>query len=435
MRNLVFFFIILMLAACSDEPAVTSLSPEEAVVYFRKIEQACEKDSGRLWGQQLYGPVMFIDRTTRSIIANQGDSNGYLKEKEGIYIGTYPRERIINNTAADFGGTVFAMSPLPPRDDRFDYRMLTRALHSLFHRHQLLNDIAPDIFNISSMDETQARIWIKLEWEALRKAITTGGEEKKLAIRDALIFRGSNREAYPRESQTQNRFETYEGLATFTYIKLASDSREEFLERLFAYLDNIMGYQSYARSYGFIHGALYATLLEDMGYDFSILKTDNTDLGQLVKDLYGIELPEVCRDVAGSLAFNYDIDRIKEEEEQRAVDIKERLYKQVSIYTEKPVVFFELESPYFDFEPEDVHSLDTIGTLYTSMRVSDNWGKLTVDKGGCLVSYNYKNMRITAKGLKEDRNHVTGEGWHLILNSDWELISVNQNYFIRKFIP
>jgi hypothetical protein len=28
---------------------------------------------------------------------------------------------------------------------------------------------------------------------------------------------------------------------------------------------------------------------------------------------------------AGSLAFNYDIDRIREEEEKRAVDIKERL--------------------------------------------------------------------------------------------------------------
>jgi hypothetical protein len=44
-------------------------------------------------------------------------------------------------------------------------------------------------------------------------------------------------------------------------------------------------------------------------------------------------------------------------------------------------------------------------------------------------------MRITAKGLKEDRNHISGKGWHLILNSDWELLNVNQNYFLRKFLP
>ena len=46
------------------------------------------------------------------------------------------------------------------------------------------------------MDEKEARLWIKLEWKALRKAINSTGEERQLAIRDALIFRGSNRELY-----------------------------------------------------------------------------------------------------------------------------------------------------------------------------------------------------------------------------------------------
>ncbi len=435
MKNLFLFTFFILLTACSDEPADTFLSHDDAVTYFKRIEQACARDSGKLWGQQLYGPVMFIDRTSRRITANQGDSGGYLKEKDGIFTGTYPKELIISNSVANFGGTTFAISPIPPHDEKYDYRMLTRALRSLYHRYQLLNGTPPSVFNIPSMDETKARIWIKLEWEALRKAITTDGEERQLAIRDALIFRGSIRETYPKENDFLNRFENYEGLATFTYMKLTSGSREEYLEALFSYLDNITGYQSYARSYGFVHGALYATLLDDTGYDFSTIKSDTVDLGLLVKDLYSIELPTVCRDVAGSLAFNYDIDRIREDEDHRAADIKDRLNKQVSIYTEKPVVFFELESPYFDFEPENVHSLDTIGTLYTSMRVSDNWGKLTVDKGGCLVSYNYRTMRITAKGLKEEKNHISGEGWHLILNSDWELINVNENYFIRKFIP
>jgi hypothetical protein len=42
---------------------------------------------------------------------------------------------------------------------------------AFFHRFQFINGIKPKFFNISTMDETQARIWIKLEWEALRKAI------------------------------------------------------------------------------------------------------------------------------------------------------------------------------------------------------------------------------------------------------------------------
>jgi hypothetical protein len=142
-----------------------------------------------------------------------------------------------------------------------------------------------------------------------------------------------------------------------------------------------------------------------------------------------------CRDVAGSIALHYNIEEINKEEEQRLQDIRERLNNQVSLFTEVPVVLLELESPYFDFEPENVHFLDTLGTLYNTLRVSDNWGKLTVDKGDCLVSNNYKFLRITAKGLKTDKNHINAEGWQIILNDGWEIRESGKNYYIRKLRP
>jgi hypothetical protein len=285
------------------------------------------------------------------------------------------------------------------------------------------------------MDEKEARLWIKLEWKALRKAINSDGDERQLAIRDALIFRGSNRELYHKYAGDENKFETYEGLATFTYTLLCTNSREEFKSRLFENLDRVYSMQSYARSYGFIHGALYASLLYDKGFDLKTITINNFDLGNVVKELYKIDLPAICRDVAGSLAVNYDIETINKEEEKRDTDIKESVDRQLSLFTNKPVVFLELESPSFDFEPEDVHSLDSFGTLYNSIRVSDNWGKLTVDKGGCLVSNNLKFIRITAKGFKADKKHIYGEGWHLTLNDDWELNQVEQNYFVKKLMP
>ncbi len=284
------------------------------------------------------------------------------------------------------------------------------------------------------MDEKEARLWMKLEWKALRKAIITEGEEQTLAIRDALIFRGSNRESYTRYSLLENNFETYEGLATFTYLLMGSDSPDEFRARLLEYLDRIYSFQSYARSYGAIHGALYATLLHYKGFDFKSLSPDTADLGSLVKMQYQIELPEKCRDVAGSIALHYNINEIYREEDQRLLEIKERLNDRVSIFTEKPVVLLELESPSFDFEPEDITYLDTLGTLYHGLRVSDNWGKLTVDEGDCLVSNNYKYIRITARGMKEDRNHIYGEGWQMILGDGWEVAKSEQSFFIRKKI-
>jgi hypothetical protein len=429
----IIFPALIFMLGCKAEEKDIYLTPEKARNYFIKIEAACDKDNGKLWGKNLSGPVMFVDRETRKIVANTPDKDGILKEKEGVYTGLYPRENIIANAAVHFGGTLFGMAPLPGEEDEF--RIITRALHSLLHRYQDSIGYTSSGYNTGNMDEKNARLWIKLEWKALRKAIESQGPDQQVAIRDALIFRGANHELYPNFTKDQIRFENYEGLATFTHLLLVTNSPEEFKTRLFETLDRFSSFTSYARTYGFIHGALYATLMHQKGFDFKTIRSEDADLGEIVRNLYGVNLPLVCRDVAGSLAFNYDIELIKEEEARHEQEINERTDRIVSTFTDKPVVYFELISPYFDFEPEDIRPLGSYGTLYNKMRTSDNWGKLTVDKGGCLVSNNFKYLRVTAKGFETNKNRVDGEGWHLILNSDWEIVQVEQNYFVRKLAP
>ena len=424
---------MLLLISCKEKKIDTYLTAEEASRYFREIKEICDRDSGKLWGENLYGPLMFVDRTTRRIIANESDNEGLLKSKDGVYTGLFPKELLVTHSPKQFGGKQFAIAILP--DEKDDYRIVARAIHGLFHVFQEKEGVNASFFNSTNMDEKEARLWIKLEWKALRKAINAEGQERELALRDALIFRGSNRELYSKYATEENKFETYEGLATFTSDLLYSHSNEEFKTRLLDNLSHVYSFESYARSYGFIHGALYAFILYDKGLDIRSIKTDDFDLGNAAKELYKIELPPVCRDVGGSLAVNYDFETILKEEEQRNDKIKKSIHDQSNIFTEKPVVFLELESPYFDFEPEDIHSLDSLGTLYNSMRVSDNWGKLTVEKGGCLVSNNLKFIRITAKSYKADKKHISGEGWHLLLNDDWELVRVDQNYLVRKLMP
>lgn len=433
MKNLLILVVLLFFAGCKEQKDNSYFTPEKASLYFSKVETACRKDTGWLWGTNLYGPLMFVDRNSRRILANETDIEGMLKSRDGIYTGNYPNERIISTTALSFGGKTFAMCPLPPAEDEF--RIVSRAIHALFHRYQMMNGITPMDFIAVNTDEKEARLWIKLEWKALRKALLAEGEEKNLAIRDALIFRGSNREQYKKYAEDNNRFETYEGLSTFTGLVLASSDLEECKTHLIEYLDWMYPFQSYSRSYGSATGALYAMLLAEKEFDFTSIKGIDTDLGILVKELYGIKLPEICRDVAGSIALNYDLDAIKREEEARLEEIKERLTKQVSIFSEKPVLLLELESPSFDFEPQDVHSLDTLGTLYTAMRVSDNWGKLTVEKGGCLISNNFKHLRIPGRGIKKEKNRISGDGWQIILNNGWLLDEINDNYIVRRVEP
>jgi len=70
---------------------------------------------------------------------------------------------------------------LPAEED--EYRLKTRVIHSLFHLFQENEGVIASTFNSTNMDEKEARLWIKLEWKALKKAINTKGEDRQLAIR------------------------------------------------------------------------------------------------------------------------------------------------------------------------------------------------------------------------------------------------------------
>jgi hypothetical protein len=433
MRKWIYILVLIIPLGCSKKKTDTYFTTVKAGWYFSQVEKYCDRDGGKLWGKNLYGPLMFVDRPSRKIFANRPDTEGILKLKDGVYTGSFPKEIVIDNAGVVFGGTLFATAPLTLNEDTI--RITNRAVHGLFHAFRKNSGLKPSSTYIKTMDEKNSRLWLKLEWRALKNAINSNGDRREQSIRDALIFRGARREQNAMEISGENNFECWEGLTTFTYVLLSSNSEDIARKNLLDILDRDYNLQSYSRSYGFIHGALYSWLAYQKGFDFKTIRNDTVDLGRVVKDLYDIQLPSICRDVAGSLALGYDVESIYKEEEQRLADIKAGLHNQISNFTEKPVVYLELESPYFDFEPEEIRSLDTLGTIYNSIRVSDNWGKLTVEKGGALVSYNLRSMRVTAKNFTEAKNHLSGDGWHLILNDEWQVAKMDGNYYIRKLMP
>jgi hypothetical protein len=421
MKRLIIFAALIVLSSCNREEGLEWFSAEKAGEYFKSVEEICNKDDGSLWGENLFGPVMFVDNLNREIYANVADTNGILKARKGIFTGVLPKERLITNNVVEFGGVRYAMVPLPDTEDH--YRITTRTVHSLFHCYQERHDLKPSTFNTRHLNDKNTRFYLKLEWKALTNAIGATGEARKQAIRDALIFRCARRELFPEAITDENKFENFEGLATFTYIKLCTEGVDEVRERILEYLDRIYKNTSYASGYGFVHGALYATLLNDMGFDFRQIQQSDFDLGKAACDAYGVTLPEICRDIAGSLAMNYDIQAIRTEESEREAMINDRTGKIIVTFFEKPVVTVKMESPNFSYEPEDINFLDSLGTLYEHLRVSDNWGRLTVDDGGALLANDLQTLRISARDIEIDRNHISGSGWHLVLNDGWQAVT------------
>ncbi|HDZ40980.1 MAG TPA: hypothetical protein ENH59_04800 [Bacteroidetes bacterium] len=426
------FFLPVLFSQCKEDVGIDYFTAEKAEYYFSEVKKLCDRDDGKLWGENLYGPILLIDTETRKLYSNVQDSEGILKPRGNIFTGTYPREEVINY-AKELGGTLYAMAPIPEEEDY--YRITSRCIHGLSHCLQIRKDIDTPDYNTSHMGERTARLWLKMEWKALERAIRTNGDTRGQAVRDALVFRSARRELYPKYIQDENKFENYEGLASFTYMMLCSETRDEYLKKLLEYYHRIYDFRSYTFSYGFVHGNIYAHLLNETGFDFSTINSRDFDLGEALRDRYEIILPEISRDIAGSLSFSYDVDLVKEEEREREEQLREGLRRRTAQFTEKPVVLLELESPNFSFEAEDTDPVDTLGTIYQTIRVTDNWGKLAVEEGGCLVSPNLRFLRVPAKNVEQDKQHISGYGWHIVLNNNWEMVKLEENYFIRKLTP
>ena len=76
------------------------------------------------------------------------------------------------------------------------------------------------------------------------------------------------------------------------------------------------------------------------------------------------------------------------------------------------------------------YPLDTIGSVYPLIDISDQWGYLKVTDKGCLIAA--KKAIITADSLAIEGQQVSGTGWELKLNEPWTIVKQNDNYLIKK---
>jgi hypothetical protein len=134
MRRMLLLVFLTSLIGCKENEAPGYFTTEKASEYFKSIEDLCWKDNGGLWGRNLYGPIMFVERSSRRIISNFPDAEGHLKGHDGIYTGIYPNELIIYNEPVVFGGTTFAMVPVPPEENEMWIKAMS--IHALFHCFQ-----------------------------------------------------------------------------------------------------------------------------------------------------------------------------------------------------------------------------------------------------------------------------------------------------------
>jgi hypothetical protein len=155
--------LILSGAGAQPDPFV-----DTATAYFKELKQATRENKS-IWGIDIYGPLLLVDPSSRRIYANFPDSASVLKKHDSIYTGILPLQVNISNTAIKWSGQNWAMVMLPL--SRNYHNRLNLLSHELFHRVQAsLGFFAYNPAN-NHLDKKEGRISLRLELEALRKAI------------------------------------------------------------------------------------------------------------------------------------------------------------------------------------------------------------------------------------------------------------------------
>lgn len=429
---------MLALLCAALPPALTAqdVLPIDTVMARRYFEEAAAltaRDGGRLWGRSLAGPLLFVDRATRAVVAEVPDAEGRLRPAGSLHSGTLPASENVANTAFRWGGVTWAMVAWPITPDP-----LTRGVlfaHELWHRVQDSLGFRPASPANAHLGSRDGRLWLRLEARALRRALERSGADRREALRDAIAFRRARRGLFPGSDSTERALELNEGLAEDTGVELGAGSaavrRALVLDRLVA-LDTI---QMLERSFAYQTGPAYGLFLDEAAPGWRAALGPRHDLafvlGASLRTLEAVRPATPVRRAAG-----YGYATVRKEELARATD---RLAHTASLrrrFVDGPVLELPLAEMKMGFDPGRVESLDGVGTVYGALRLTDRWGVLQCDGSGGVISGDFRRAIVPAPADITGRR-LTGPGWVLELLPEWQIVpgSRKGDWIVKRIQP
>jgi len=437
MNKIIYLVILIVFGSCQNNTVKQTDKTEDnlteseknIVQTFSDIDSLLKVDNGKFWGSPLYGPLLFINPETRVFYTNENNSDNEFEKIGNIYRDSLPSEINIANTAINWNNKRWTMVMLPLPTDRVSRNNLI--IHELFH------GIQPTIGfeNLQEMDNGHldtydGRLLLKLELEALEKALSTNDETERLShIQNALTFR-SQRHKSSNIKQAENSLELNEGLAEYTGMMLSGRNASEMKIHLSESKSNLYTNPTFVRSFAYQTIPYYGYLLSSKKPSWHREINSKTNLTDFFTNAFGIEIPKDKSIVNITNEFDYNFQQIQEEETKRERLKIGKIANLKSKFLEKPTLELHFQNMNISFDPRNITPLENIGTVYPNLRISDNWGILTVENEALLAS-DWSKVTITVPTMISD-NLVSGDGWKLELNPEWQVEKTDTKYKLIK---
>jgi hypothetical protein len=432
------FFVLNLLFYLMLVPAgLAQIDPGTARQYFDDVQQILEADGGSLWGKPLGGPILFVDPATRAIVASSPDQGGLLERQGEVFTGSYPADRPLANTAVDWSGTRWAMiAVLSPEATREARNVLL--IHELWHRVQ--DELGFPLTNPANdhLESVDGRIWLQLELRALASALAQTGASQRQAVTDALLFRANRHSLFDLADGEERALENHEGLAEYTGITLAIDSRADRKAYAIRALESAADIPSFSRTFAYLNVPSYGLLLDVSNPAWTRSFTPNDSVAEQVRLSLDIELPVALADAALRRSDHYGAADLIASENARELERQRRIAGFRQRFVTDPYLLLPLEAPQMSFDPRAVTQIDGIGRVYDTLEVSDAWGTLTVT-GGALLSADWRTVIVDLPDDPTGDTLMAGpyilklaDGWRIVAGAQPGQLTVSHDKSSQK---
>jgi hypothetical protein len=389
--------LLVLLGAATAADA--QVQPQLAQRWFEEATKLCERDAGRLWGVSLCGPMVIVDQATRTRATSQPEPEGQPPRFPGYVDGP-----------VSWGGQRWFSWPLYMLADKTDDVRQQVMLHGLFHRIQADLGFTANNGSNEHLDTPEGRVWMQLEWRALRRALESSESDRSEAIADALAFRRERRRLFPGAADNERREEIKEGLPSYTGVAAWANSPAD-AHRAAAPPASVEA--SIVGAFAYMSGPPYGVLLDDLLPEWRRQVRGTSDLGDL---LASANKRPLTTDLAVAAA-RYDAATLRAAEETRDRSRQARVAELRRRFVDGPVLTMPAAGSRTSDSTGAV-GIPGAGTVFfRNFTISAQWGRLNAD-GGVLLAGDESTLSVPVTGSLEGTT-LKGNGWSATLTSGW----------------
>jgi len=374
---------------------------------------------------------MFVDPGSRYIVANQADMNGVLKAEDGVFTGFLPMNLNVSNTAFEWSGIRWTQMVWPlPAEERHRKTLIA---HELFHRiqGQLHLPILQGGEN-AHLDTLNGRYTLQLELRALARALRAQTDkERRKAATDAVLFRAERYRLFPEGVAQEHALEWNEGLAEYTGVLIGNPTPKQRIDETLGDITRLGEASTFVRSFPYATGPAYGLLLDRYapGWHRSLKIGDGYDT--LLENALNYHLPANLHQAVERQATLYDGAALHAAEQERDTRRQQMMALYRAKFIDGPILILPFRKMQVQFNPSNLQPLENAGTVYPTMRITDEWGILEVTNGA-LMKPDWSAVIVVAPAAITGSS-LKGDGWTLELKPGWKIVpGARQGDFILE---